>query len=347
VLHVLDGAGHLSFEAFGFDQLGEFATWTIYASIFISPLTIAGLGLLSYMHFVAWGTLAESWEKTRQMFASFDGADATAAVDMFDPAGRGDMLPEGLRDQLPIEKVFELKALKYVAYLNYFFQLLLFGVVIWRAQAELMETHILYGLLIIGSLSLGYQMRLMVAHRDAHKNQDLGRSATQRGARWHGRMLFYPCLALIVLTFVYMTSAFALFHYYRDPAWIPENSNSTNTTSSAVTSLDGEKPLGEGEGEDGSDEERHCPRTLWEAWGAMTDRGYTLLSWATVLWLLTGVTCTLLALQHYHLYREVAQRHCSFEAEPPDAARERDMWAKLDKQQMLGGGGGKDRKKNQ
>eukprot|EP01043_Picozoa_sp_COSAG02_P016558 COSAG02_NODE_731_length_17977_cov_21.672838_20_plen_112_part_00 len=90
---------------------------TIWVLIVVSPLTIAGLGLLSYMHFIAWGTLAENWEKTRQMFASFDpsGTSSSPAADMFDPAGKGKgNLAEKLGDQLPIEKVFELKALKYV-----------------------------------------------------------------------------------------------------------------------------------------------------------------------------------------------------------------------------------------
>ena len=55
---------------------------------------------------------------------------------MFDPAGKGrGELTERLGDQLPIEKVFELKALKYVAYFNYFLQMVLFGVV-WGAQAS-------------------------------------------------------------------------------------------------------------------------------------------------------------------------------------------------------------------
>ena len=333
MLHVLDGAGHLTFESFGLDQLGDFALWTIWVLLVVSPLTIVGLGVLSYMHFIAWGTLAENWEKTRRMFASFEpsSADPTAAG-MFDPAGNGKSeLAERLGDQLPIEKVFELKALKYVAYFNYFVQLMIYVFVVWAAQAELMETHVLYSLMIVGSLSLGYQARLMALHRDAHKNQDLGRSATQHAARWHGRMLFYPCLALIVLTFVYMTSAFAFFHYYRDPAWIPDNANATNASTATVQV----SPLTDAHdrGGDGATADetgiKQCPRTLWEAWGAMTDRGYTLLSWATVLWLLCGVSCTLLALQHYHLYREVAQRHCAYEAEPPEAARERDMWSKL------------------
>lgn len=324
VLHVLDGTGHLTFESFGLDQLEEFAGLTIRAMIIVSPLTIAGLGLLSYMHFYAWGTLAENWEKTRQMFASFDATPSNAAAaGMFDPAGNGKSeLAERLGEQLPIEKVFELKALKYVAYFNYFLQLVLFVGVVWGAQADLAETHVLYGLLVIGSLSLGYQGRVMISHRDAYKNQDLGRSATQRGARWHGRMLFYPCLALMVLTFVYMTSAFALFHYYRDPAWIPDNGNATNATS--LDKLKGSTTT----------EEIRCPRTLWEAWGAMTDRGYALLNWATFLWVLSGVSCTLLALQHYYLYREVAQRHCAYEVEPPEVAREREMWSKLDRENL-------------
>ena len=202
-----------------------------------------------------------------------------------------------------------------MAYFNYFIQLLLFVFIVWGAQAELRETHVLYGLMIIGSMSIGYQARLMELHRDAYKNQNLGRSATQRGARWHGRMLFYPCLALMVLTFVYMTCAFALFHYYRDPAWIPDSANSTNASGAPTSST-------------GNDDSQ-CPRTLWEAWGAMTDHGYSLLSWATFLWMLSGASCTLLALQHYHLYREVAQRHCAYEIEPPEARRERDMWSNL------------------
>lgn len=316
VLHVLDGTGHLSFESFGLDKLGNFAIWTIWVLIIVSPLSIAGLGLLSYMHFIAWGTLAENWEKTRQMFASFDPSSTSpTAAGMFDPAGKGKgELAEKLGDQLPIEKVFELKALKYVAYFNYFVQLLLVVFVVWAAQVELKETQVLYSLLIVGSLSLGYQAHLMVRHRDAYKNQDLGRSATQRGARWHGRMLFYPCLALVVLTFVYMTSAFALFHYYRDPAWIPDATNATGT-----------------QDDSGAEETviKQCPRTLWDAWGAMTDRGNSLLGWATFFWLLSGISCTLLALQHYQLYRETAQRHCAYEAEPPEAARERNMWSNL------------------
>lgn len=326
VLHLLDGTGHLSFESFGLDHLENFALWTIWALLIVSPLTIAGLGLLSYMHFIAWGTLAENWEKTRRMFASFEPSSVgPSAASMFDPAGKGKSeLVERLSDQLPIEKVFQLKALKYVAYFNYFLQLVICVFVVWAAQAELMETHVLYALMIVGSLSLGYQARLMALHRDAYTTQDLSRSATQHAARWHGRMLFYPCLALILLTFVYMTSAFAFFHYYRDPAWISDSANATNaTTATDATKATDAQNFGEEPGT------KQCPRTLWEAWGAMTDRGDRLLGWATFLWLLSWVSCTLLALQHYHLYREAAQRHCAYEAEPPEVARERDMWSKL------------------
>jgi len=236
ILHVLDGTGHLTFEAFGFDQLGEFATWTIRLSIIISPLIVVGLGVLSYMHFVAWGNLAESWEKTRQMFASFEGDNsaagqsASASMSMFDVGGMSD--ENGVGDQV----LFELKALAYVFYVNYFMQLMLFWACIWKARTELKETHILYTMMIIGAFTLGYQGSMAVTHRNAHKaaleGLGMGRTATQRGARWHGRMLFYPCLVLMVLTFVYMATGFALFHYYRDPSWIPDQTaNITNATS--------------------------------------------------------------------------------------------------------------------
>ena len=42
-------------------------------------------------------------------------------------------------DQLPLEKVFELKALKYVFFVNYTLQLLLFWGCIWQARTELKE----------------------------------------------------------------------------------------------------------------------------------------------------------------------------------------------------------------
>lgn len=69
-------------------------------------------------------------------------------------------------------------------------------------------------------------------------------------------MLFYPCLALMVLTFVYMTTGFALFHYYRDPKWIPDQAtNTTDLTDPDLTDLTTDSV-----GDDG--EVRHCPRTF-------------------------------------------------------------------------------------
>ena len=65
------------------------------------------------------------------------------------------------------------------------------------------------------------------------------------------------------------------------------------------------------DGEAGAD---NCPRSLIEAWGAMNDRGSWLLLRATLFWLLSAGGCALVAVQHYHLYKDAAMRHCAFEA---------------------------------
>ena len=46
----------------------------------------------------------------------------------------------------------------------------------------------------------------------------------------------------------------------------------------------------------------------------MNDRGSWLLLRATLFWLLSAGGCALVAVQHYHLYKDAAMRHCAFEA---------------------------------
>ena len=52
--------------------------------------------------------------------------------------------------------------------------------------------------------------------------------------------------------------------------------------------------------------------------GAEGDRvcrhGSWLLLRATLFWLLSAGGCALVAVQHYHLYKDAAMRHCAFEA---------------------------------
>jgi len=62
----------------------------------------------------------------------------------------------------------------------------------------------------------------------------------------------------------------------------------------------------------------------------MDETGNYYVMVATVLWCLTSVSCTVMALQHYYRYREVAARHCKFEGESPELQREKEMWARLD-----------------
>jgi hypothetical protein len=284
--------------------MSGFASGMIWLSAAIMAVLMLLLTALSYIHLEMFGNLAKVWERTRLMFASFNtsseteqkAVNATSRVRL--SVGAGSVHSLFTTDpslMLPYEKLIKLRYLAYLVALAFGLQCLLLLVVI-VATKDLGETHILYTMQVVQVALLGSQTRIVGQHRKAATGaypHDLSASGTERAVLWHGRMMLFPCWASCATTFVYLSSAFCLVHYYRDA------SGFIATNSSVVG---------------GSDGHTKCARSLWAAYNAMDSTGGSLLSVGTWTWLLLQLALGALALQHYMLYRETAQRLCAYEA---------------------------------
>jgi hypothetical protein len=204
-----ESLGGKTLAVFGLDSMHDSFAWSMIITMFVIfvPLMLL-LASLSLLHFGTWSRLADKWQRSRLLFASFEikrRLTQSRPSNMFDP-----LKSSGGNLDADDSVTFLVVALGAFA-----FQLAQL-VTFWIAREDHREQTVIYTVVVFTTVMVGFQLALMQRYYRQKKDVTHTLDGVEQIKRWHGRQLFYPAIVSTISSVCYISCIFASMHYYRE-----------------------------------------------------------------------------------------------------------------------------------